>query len=132
MLTLTESQKASNKELLKIKNLGSTMLNLLNNVGIYSVEDLKKENPRDLFFKISSFREEIQDTKMYDMCTAIIYSAKTGNNDMHWSDWTKIRIKKSKRNAMESIIKNLEGTDEAIPNADEMLKTIREIKFLEV
>lgn len=117
------------QELLKIKNLGVTMLDLLNQLNIFDVNQLKLEDPISLYFKISSLRGQLQDAKMFDMCTAIIYSAKTGQNT-HWSEWTKTRVKKYKKLALMDIIQSLinDSTDNDL-KSDQYKTMLNEIEI---
>ncbi len=107
------------------------MIDILNQLEIFTVEALKIQNPLDLYFKISNLRGELQNAKMYDMCNAIIYSARTDSN-MHWSEWSKIRLKKHKKNAIREIIEDLVKENQEVFNKDEILNTLNQAELLEI
>ncbi|MCH9610785.1 MAG: TfoX/Sxy family DNA transformation protein [Chlamydiae bacterium] len=75
------------KELAQLKNVGKATLQDLELLGIQSVEDLKQQDPTELFQKLETISNLQHDPCMWDIFAAIIHEAKTGEATNWWS-WT--------------------------------------------
>lgn len=73
-----------NKELLSLKNVGKAVLRDLELIGIYSIEQLKTENPDTLFEKLQKITNTKQNPCVLDVFAAIIHQAKTGQAFPWW------------------------------------------------
>ena len=82
--------KAHKSELLNLMNVGKATLNDLDILGIHTVEQLKYQDPDDLYEKIQALTGTKHDPCVWDVFAAIIHEAKTGEKTPWW-DWTKVR-----------------------------------------
>ncbi|QQR53713.1 TfoX/Sxy family DNA transformation protein [bacterium] len=78
------------KELLSLKNVGKAVLHDLELLGIHSIEQLKTQNPDDLFEKLQRITGSIQNPCVWDVFAAIIHQANTGNA-LPWWYFSKLR-----------------------------------------
>lgn len=80
-----------NKELLSLKNVGKAVLHDLELIGIYSIEQLKTQDPDDLFEKLQKVTGSKQNPCVWDVFAAIIHQANTGNA---WPWWYFSKLRK--------------------------------------
>jgi hypothetical protein len=75
------------QKLKDLKNVGKATLADLHLLGIYTVEKLAEQDPRDLFQKMEEKTNAKQDLCVLDVFAAIIHEAKTGEKTAWW-EWT--------------------------------------------
>ncbi|QQR63163.1 TfoX/Sxy family DNA transformation protein [bacterium] len=73
-----------NKELLSLKNVGKAVLQDLELLGVHSIEQLKTQDPDDLFEKLQKVTGSKQNPCVWDVFAAIIHQANTGNALPWW------------------------------------------------
>lgn len=83
-------------ELLTLQNVGQATLKDLNLLGITTIEQLAQANPDDLFARLSTLTNQLQNPCVWDVFAAIIHEAKTGEKTSWW-EWSKIRKKLQKK-----------------------------------
>lgn len=83
-----------NKELKDLMNVGKATLGDLKLLGITTVEQLKKQNPDNLFAKLKKISIEYANPCVWDVLAAIIHESKTGKGQPWWH-WSKIRKNKA-------------------------------------
>ncbi|QQR53693.1 TfoX/Sxy family DNA transformation protein [bacterium] len=81
-----------NKELLSLKNVGKAVLQDLELLGVHSIEQLKTQDPDDLFEKLQKVTGSKQNPCVWDVFAAIIHQANTGNA-LPWWYFSKLRKK---------------------------------------
>ena len=82
-------------ELLTLKNVGQATYKDLCALGIYSIEELAKANPDELYIRLQEITHKKQDPCVWDVFAAIIHEAKTGVKQPWW-EWTQVRKKRQK------------------------------------
>lgn len=80
-------------ELLSLMNVGPATLKDLELLGIESINQLKKQNPDDLYARLAVLTKTKQDPCVWDVFGAIIHEAKT-KEKLPWWHWSKIRKNK--------------------------------------
>lgn len=80
----------SKSELLSLKNVGSVVLKDLEILGIEKISDLKSQTADHLYEELQKRTGIKHDPCMWDVFSAIIHEAKTGEK-LPWWHWTKIR-----------------------------------------
>ena len=86
----TRNKSKCIKELKKIPGVGKVIANGLWDIGITSIEELKDENPENLYEKVCAFKgEKIDKCVLYVYRCAVYYAS----NDIHdskllkWWNW---------------------------------------------
>lgn len=74
-------------ELLQLKNVGEATLKDLALLGISSIESLKKQDPNSLYTKLCKLTKAKQDPCVWDIFSAIIHEANTGEK-LPWWHWS--------------------------------------------
>lgn len=77
-------------ELLSLQNVGKATLDDLNLLGITTIDMLKKQDPNTLYTKLCKLTGNKQDPCVWDVFSAIIHEAKTGEKTPWWH-WTTVR-----------------------------------------
>jgi hypothetical protein len=85
------------KDLLHLKNVGKATVRDLELLGITTVEQLKHQDPDDLYEKLQKITGTRHDACVWDVFAAIIHEARTGEA-LAWWHFTKIR--KNKHNSL--------------------------------
>jgi DNA transformation protein and related proteins len=73
------AKRIAKSELSKLKNIGETIERQLNEIGVFSREDLKKVGPVSAFRKIKQNYPDMTISVCY-----YLYSLQGALNDMHW------------------------------------------------
>lgn len=98
----------SNRELLKLKNVGPAVLKDLEALQITSVQQLAETTADDLYQRLVTIKRKKPDICMWDVFAAIVHEAKTGEKTPWWH-WSKIRkleaVKQQKKQNPKRIIK---------------------------
>lgn len=82
-------------ELLTLQNVGKATFKDLEILGITSISQLAKADPDKLFDRLQILTGHTQDPCVWDVLTAIIHEAKTGEKTPWWQ-WTKVRKAKGR------------------------------------
>lgn len=81
-------------ELLTLKNVGRATVQDLALLGITTIEQLKDQNPDQLFERLQKITGCTQNPCVWDIFAAIVYQAQTGQA-VDWWHFTHIRKKRS-------------------------------------
>jgi hypothetical protein len=82
-------------ELLILKNVGRATYKDLIALKVYSIKQLAKEDPDELYLRLQKITGKRQDPCVLDTFAAIIHEAKTGIKTAWW-EWSKIRKERYK------------------------------------
>lgn len=82
-------------ELHSLKNVGKATLQDLKILGISTIDQLNKADPDELFQQLQILTGQKHDPCVWDVFTAIIHEAKTGEKTPWW-EWTKVRRSKDR------------------------------------
>ena len=88
-----DTSKSMSKELLTLKNVGKAAVRDLELLGITKIEQLKNQNPDDLYEQIQKITHTKHDPCVWDVFAAIIHEANTGEKQPWWY-FSKIRESK--------------------------------------
>jgi len=84
-------KKSKNKNNLQaIPGIGKSIVKDLQNIGIYSVEDLKGKDPEKLYEMSNRFEGKIQDRCLLYVYREAVYFAENKNHDpekLKWWNW---------------------------------------------
>lgn len=75
------------RELKDLKNVGKATLADLHLLDIYTVEELARRDPTELYYELERRTESKQDPCVWDVFAAIIHEASTGEATSWWA-WT--------------------------------------------
>lgn len=75
------------RNLSDLKNVGKATLADLALLGIHSIEELGRQDPTFLFHELERRTKHRQDPCVWDVFSAIIHEAATGEAS-NWWDWT--------------------------------------------
>lgn len=84
------------KELLSLMNVGKATVQDLKLLGITTIEELKKQDPDQLYVQLQKITGTKHDPCVWDVFAAIIHEAQTGEK-IPWWHWTGIRKVKKKQ-----------------------------------
>ncbi len=90
-------KKPKKQELTKIPGIGKSIANDLNEIGIFSVTDLKGQNPELLYDKLNNVKKTIQDKCVLYVFRCAAYYAETDKNSrenelLKWWNWKDSKI----------------------------------------
>lgn len=80
-------------ELYTLMNVGKATYKDLHVLGVYTIAELAKQDPDDLYIKLQTLTGIKQDPCVWDVFAAIIHEARTGEKQPWWH-WTAIRKKR--------------------------------------
>lgn len=80
-------------ELFSLMNVGPATYKDLTILGIESIQELSKANPDELYARLQHKTGRAHDPCVWDIFSAIIHEAKTGEKTRWWS-WTSVRKKR--------------------------------------
>lgn len=87
--------KSVKSELLSLKNVGQATLKNLQALGIDNIKQLRSQTADHLYEKLTQITGKRQDPCVWDVFSAIIHEAKTGEK-LPWWHWSSIRKTKKK------------------------------------
>jgi hypothetical protein len=87
-----QNKQLSLKELMKIPGVGKSIAHDLWNIGIHSINDLKREDPEELYTLSNKYAGTIQDRCLLYVFRCAVYYAKTENSahdpeKLKWWNW---------------------------------------------
>lgn len=83
-------KKSSKNELFSLMNVGPATYKDLEILGIKNIQELAQADPDELYKRLQRITERAHDPCVWDIFTAIIHEAKTGEKTPWWR-WTPIR-----------------------------------------
>jgi hypothetical protein len=90
-------------QLQDLRNVGKATLGDLHLLGIFSVEELAKQDATELFHRLEMATGSRHDPCVWDVFAAIIHEAKTGER-MAWWEWTPHRKKLQKEGRLQHAV----------------------------
>lgn len=83
-------------ELLSLRNVGQATLRDFERLQIKTIEQLKKEDPDELYERLQKITKTKQDPCVWDVFAATIHEANTGQK-LPWWHFTQIRKNRKKK-----------------------------------